>query len=278
MEDLHSVDPSTLELLSLLVDQGPTARILTLLTFRPDFSSPWTGGPISPSSRSTACPDNRPEVIRQVAHGKGLPAEVVEQIVAKTDGVPLFVEELTKMVLESGCSRAGRALCADWTLCTRWPFPPRCTTHSWRGSTALGEGPGPTRGDPGARVFLRAAAGRRGPWDEGTLHRGLHQLVEAEFLYQRGPRRRPPTRSSMRSSKDVAYQSLLRSTRQQSHQRIAQALESRFPEVCATQPELAQHYRCGLHRGSAGLLATGGPTCQRPLGSSGSHQPRDHRH
>ena len=60
MEDLHWVDPSTLELLSLLVDQGPTARILTLFTFRPDFSSPWTGGPISPSSRSTACPDNRP--------------------------------------------------------------------------------------------------------------------------------------------------------------------------------------------------------------------------
>ena len=60
MEDLHWVDPSTLELLSLLVDQGPTARILTLCTFRPDFRPPWTGRAHSPSSRSTACPDNRP--------------------------------------------------------------------------------------------------------------------------------------------------------------------------------------------------------------------------
>src|SRR5881409_417923 len=91
MEDLHWVDPSTLEWLSLLVDQGPTARILTLFTFRPDFSPPWMG-----RSHLTQLTVNRlsrrqtVEVIRQVAHGKVLPPEVVEQIVAKTDGVPLF--------------------------------------------------------------------------------------------------------------------------------------------------------------------------------------------
>ena len=103
MEDLHWVDPSTLELLSLLVDQGPTARILALFTFRPDFTPPWTGR--SHFTQVTVHRLPRPqavEVIRQVAHGKALPPEVVEQIVAKTDGVPLFVEELTKMVLESG--------------------------------------------------------------------------------------------------------------------------------------------------------------------------------
>src|SRR5439155_10675357 len=103
MEDLHWVDPSTLEVLSLLVDQGPTARILALFTFRPDFSPPWTGRAhftqvtVNRLSRHQAA-----EVIRQVALGKALPPEVVEQLVAKTDGVPLFVEELTKMVLESG--------------------------------------------------------------------------------------------------------------------------------------------------------------------------------
>ena len=109
MEDLHWVDPTTLEFLSLLVDQGPTARILALLTFRPDFSPPWTGRshltqvtlPRLPRQQAT-------EMTDRVAHGKALPAEVVEQVVAKTDGVPLFVEELTKMVLESGCSRSGR--------------------------------------------------------------------------------------------------------------------------------------------------------------------------
>src|SRR5712692_6465820 len=103
MEDLHWVDPSTLEFLSLLVDQGPTTRILALWTLRPDFSPPWTGRshltqvtlPRLPRQQAT-------EMTYRVAHGKALPPEVVEQIVAKTDGVPLFVEELTKMVLESG--------------------------------------------------------------------------------------------------------------------------------------------------------------------------------
>jgi predicted ATPase len=103
MEDLHWVDPTTLEFLTLLVDQGPTARILALWTFRPDFSPPWTGRshvtlvtlPRLPRHQAT-------EVTARVAQGKALPAEVVAQVVAKTDGVPLFVEELTKMVLESG--------------------------------------------------------------------------------------------------------------------------------------------------------------------------------
>jgi predicted ATPase len=103
MEDLPWVDPSTLELLSLLVDQGPTARILTLLTFRPDFNPPWTGRSHLTQMTLPRLPRRQvAETTGQVAHGKALPPEVVEQVVAKTDGVPLFVEELTKMVLESG--------------------------------------------------------------------------------------------------------------------------------------------------------------------------------
>src|SRR4029453_8298068 len=94
---------STLEFLSLLIDQGPTARILALMTFRPDFSPPWTGRAHLTQLTVNRLPRRQAvEVIHQVAHRKTLPAEVVEQIVAKTDGVPLFVEELTKMVLESG--------------------------------------------------------------------------------------------------------------------------------------------------------------------------------
>src|SRR6058998_191429 len=92
MEDLHWVDPSTLELLSLLVDQGPTTRILALLTFRPDFSPPWTGRSHLIQVTVTRLPRRQAvEIIRQMTHGKALPSEVVEQIVAKTDGVPLFV-------------------------------------------------------------------------------------------------------------------------------------------------------------------------------------------
>src|SRR5216683_7616818 len=103
VEDLHWVDPSTLELLSLLVDQGPTARILVLLTCRPDFSPPWTGrSHLTQVTLPRLSHRQAAEMTNRVTHGKALPPEVAEQVVAKTDGVPLFVEELTKMVLESG--------------------------------------------------------------------------------------------------------------------------------------------------------------------------------
>ena len=103
MEDLHWIDPTTLELLSLLVDQGPTVRILALFTFRPDFSPPWTGRSHIAHVTLARLPRRQAsEMTSQVARGKALPPEVIEQVVAKTDGVPLFVEELTKMVLESG--------------------------------------------------------------------------------------------------------------------------------------------------------------------------------
>jgi class 3 adenylate cyclase len=103
MEDLHWVDPTTLEFLSLLVDQGPTACILALFTCRPDFSPPWTGRAHLTQLTLPRLPRRQAaELTGRVAHGKALPAEVVEQVVAKTDGVPLFVEELIKMVLESG--------------------------------------------------------------------------------------------------------------------------------------------------------------------------------
>ena len=276
MEDLHRVDPSTLELLSLLVDQGPTARILTLFTFGRlqlalDGRAHCTQLTVNRLPRHEAV-----EVIRQVAHGKGLPAEVVEQIVAKTDGVPLFVEELTKMVLESGLLQEQDELCADWT-----PAPaghschPARLTHGAARPPRGGEGPGPTRGDPGQSFPTRCC--RPLPCGTRTLRRGLHQLVDAEFLYQRGAAAghlhvqacAHPRRGHVPTAEH----------RQQSHQRIAQVLESRFPEVCETQPELlAQHYTAGCTEEAVVYWQRAGPTCQRPLGSSGSHQPRDHRH
>ena len=105
-EDVHWADPSTLESLSFLVDQMPTSPLLAVLTFRPEFVPPWT-----PRSHMTSLTLNRLErpqieaLVRQQASGKRLPLEVVAHIVAKTDGVPLFVEELTKMILESALLR-----------------------------------------------------------------------------------------------------------------------------------------------------------------------------
>jgi predicted ATPase len=245
MEDLHWVDPSTLEWLSLLVDQGPTARILVLLTFRPDFSPPWRGRSHLTQVAVHRLPRRQAvEVIRQVAHSKALPPEVIEQIVAKTDGVPLFVEELTKMVLESGLLQE-----REERYELTGPLPPLAIPTTLHDSLmarldrlatvkAMAQ-LGATLGREFSYALLQAVS----PWDEETLRRGLHQLVEAEFLYQQGL---PPEATYLFKHaliQEAASQSLLRSTCQQYHQRIAQVLEARFPERCETQPELlAQHY------------------------------------
>ena len=120
------------------------------------------------------------------------------------------------------------------------------------------------------------------PWrpvGRGGVGRGLQQLVQAEFLYQRGVPPHATYTFKHALIQDVAYQSLLRSTRQQYHQRIAQVLEAQFPETVETQPELvAQHYTtAGCTEQAVRLLAAGGPPGERALGACGSHQPLDHR-
>jgi class 3 adenylate cyclase len=245
MEDLHWVDPTTLEFLSLLVDQGPTARILVLCTFRPDFSPSWTGRSHLTQVTLSRLPRRQAaEMTGRVAHGKALPAEVIAQVVAKTDGVPLFVEELTKMVLESGLLQEGAE---RYELIG--PLPPLAIPATLHDSLmarldrlaavkALAQ-LGATLGREFSYELLQAVS----TWDEGTLQRGLHRLVEAEFLYQQGL---PPQATYLFKHaliQEAAYQSLLKSTRQQYHQRIAQVLEERFPALVDTQPELlAQHY------------------------------------
>src|SRR5262249_39550440 len=184
------------------------------------------------------------EVIREVAHGKALPPEVVSQIVAKSDGVRLFVEEVTKMVLESDLlqeQEGGYVLTGSLP-----PLAIPATLHDSlmarldrlamvKSLAQLGA----TLGREFSYDLLQAVS----PWDEGTVQRGLHQLVEAEFLYQRGL---PPQATYLFKHaliQDTAYQSLLRSTRQQYHQRISQALEAQFPQTVTAQPEiLAHHY------------------------------------
>jgi class 3 adenylate cyclase/predicted ATPase len=243
-EDLHWADPSTLELLSLIIDQSRTARMLTLLTCRPEFQPPWP-----PRSHLTHLTLNRfthPQVellIAQAMHGKPLPAEVVQQVVAKTDGVPLFVEELLKMVVESGLVREE----ADRYVLIG-PLPPLAIPTTLQDSLMA-------RLDRLAPVKevaqLGAVLGRSFPYDliravspldEKALQRGLAQLVDAELLYQRG---HPPQATYMFKHaliQDIAYQSLLRSTRQHYHQRIAQVLEAQFAETVETQPELLAHH------------------------------------
>jgi TOMM system kinase/cyclase fusion protein len=242
-EDLHWADASSLELLDLIVDQGPTVPILTLLTFRPAFTSPWTGRAYLThvtlnrlTSRQTA------DMLEHVA-GKALPGEILEQVVDKTDGVPLFVEELTKMVLESGLLREQE----DRYELTG-PLPPLAIPATLSDSLMA-------RLDRLAAVKevaqLGATIGREFPYellqsvsslDEEALQASLAQLVDAELLYQRGL---PPQATYLFKHsliRDTAYESLLKSRRQQYHQQIAQALEERFPEMAQTQPEIVAHH------------------------------------
>ena len=244
-EDLHWADPSTLEFLGLVLDQVPTARMLTLLTCRPEFHPPWASR--SHLTQVTLTRLGRPQVeamITSLTGGKALPAAVVEQIVARTDGVPLFVEELVKMILESGLVREE----GDHYVLTG-PLPPLAIPSTLHDSlmarldrlATVKEVAqlGATIGRTFAYELLQAVS----PLDEATLQQGLRQLVEAELVYQRGA---PPQATYMFKHaliQEAAYQSLLRSTRQQFHQRIAQVLEARFPATVETQPELvAQHY------------------------------------
>jgi TOMM system kinase/cyclase fusion protein len=243
-EDLHWADPSTLEVVGLVLDQVPTARMLTLLTCRPEFRPPWSSqAPVTQVILNHLGQTQIEAMLVHLTSGKTLPAAVVQQVVAKTDGIPLFVEELVKMILESGLVREE----ADRYGLTG-PLPPLAipsTLHdslmarldrlsAARDLAQLGA----VLGREFAYELLQAIS----PLNETTLQQGLAQLVDAELVYQRGlpPRSRYVFKHAL--IQDAAYQSLLRSTRQRYHQRTAQVLEAQFPETVETQPELVAHH------------------------------------
>ncbi len=132
VEDLHWADPSSLAFIGLLIEHVPRARILLLLTHRPEFRPPWALRSHMTQIMLSRLPRRHVEaMLTDVSKGKSLPAEVVEQIASKTDGVPLFVEELAKMVLESDFLQEEPERYA-LVGCPTWPFRPRCKTRSWR--------------------------------------------------------------------------------------------------------------------------------------------------
>jgi class 3 adenylate cyclase/predicted ATPase len=259
-EDVHWADPSTLELLGMLVEQAPTASMLHVLTFRPDFVPPRP--PRAHITPLTLNRLDRPQVealIRHLARGKALPVEVVQHLITRTDGVPLFVEELTRMLLESGLlQEAGDRYVLTGPLASV-PIP--ATLHDSLMARLDRLPAAKEMAQLGAvlgREFSYALIQALASLDETTLQARLEQLVAAELLYQRG---RPPRATYMFKHaliQDAAYASLLKSTRQQVHQEVAEILEAQFPETVATQPELvAQHYT------EAGLTEQAMPYWQR---------------
>jgi class 3 adenylate cyclase/predicted ATPase len=256
LEDLHWTDPTTREFLSLLVEHVPAAALYTVLTCRPHFQPAWhhrsylTEITVNRLSRTQI-----ERVAEHVAGGKHLPEAVRQQIVEKTDGVPLFVEEMAKAVLEAGVLKEINGHYALTGAISALSIP--ATLHDSlmarldRLVTAKAVA---QYGAVIGRQFSYALLHAVSHLDAATLRRDLGRLVEAELLYQRGL---PPGATYTFKHaliQDTAYASLLRSTRQGYHRRIAEVLQAQFPALAATQPELlARHYtEAGLHAEAIG--------------------------
>jgi class 3 adenylate cyclase/predicted ATPase len=244
-EDAQWMDPTSRELLDLAVERGRSLPVLLVVTFRPEFQPPWIGQPqVTMLTLNRLDRRGRAALVEQIAGGKPLPDEVVDQIADRTDGVPLFVEELTKSVLESGVLRVE----ADRYVLDRKLPPPSIPTTLQDSLMA--------RLDRLASVRLvaqiGAAIGREFSYpllhavsrlSERELEAALARLVASGLVFQRGA---PP--DAVYSFKhalvqDAAHSSLLRSSRQQLHAQIGDALATHFPELMDSQPELlAQHY------------------------------------
>ncbi|WP_089933004.1 AAA family ATPase [Candidatus Entotheonella palauensis] len=255
IEDLHWADPSTLDFLSLLIEHVPTACLLILLTFRSEFESRWEmRSYMAPLALSRLTHQQVDRIILEVSHGKTLPIEIVEQLRTKTDGVPLFIEEMTRMVLESGLVKEREA---GYELVDALePLTVPSTLHDSLVARLDRLGTGKHTAQ------LAAAIGREFSYDlirnvadidEVTLQQELIQLVDVEILYQRGLLPNATFLFKHALIQEAAYQSLLRTARRQYHRRIVLVLEEQFPETREAHPELlAYHYmEAGQYQASA---------------------------
>ena len=244
-EDAHWIDPTSHELLDLLVEYVRSLPVLLIVTFRPEFQPPWTGQPqVTMLALNRLDRQERTALVEQIAGSKALPNEVVDQIANRTDGVPLFVEELTKSVLESGLLREE----VDRYVLDRAlsPFAIPTTLHNSlmaRLDRLASVRPVAQIGAAIGREFSYGLLRAVSHLPEDELQAALTRLVASELVFQRGA---PP--DAIYAFKhalvqDAAHGSLLRGTRQQLHMQIAEAIEALSPELIDIQPEIfAQHY------------------------------------
>jgi class 3 adenylate cyclase/predicted ATPase len=243
-EDVHWSDPTTRESLDLLIDRVPSLRVLVIITFRPEFTPPWVGrGHVTLLSLNRLPRRQRAEMIARVTGGKVLPKEIADQITDRTDGVPLFIEELTKAVIESGVLVAS----GDGYVATGPVTPLAIPTTLQASLLARLDRLAPTRevaqiGAALGRHFSHEVISAVAAMPQQQLDDALAQLVRAELIFRRGTP--PDAEYTFKHAlvQDAAYGTLLRSRRQQLHARIATTLEDHFPEVVAAQPALlARH-------------------------------------
>ena len=244
-EDVHWIDPTSLELLAEAVERVPRLRALMLITARPEFAPPWPSYP-----HTTTIPLTRlgrregAALVLRVTGGKTLPKEVMKHILEHTDGVPLFIEELTKMVIEGGLLRE-----RDDEYVLDGPLPSFAIPTTLQASLmARLDRLSPVRDV----AQISAVAGREFHYElvnavaglpKERLDEALDQLVRSELVFRRGEIPNAVYTFKHALVRDAAYAGLLRSRRLHLHAAIAKELEQKFPEVVHTQPEIiAYHY------------------------------------
>jgi predicted ATPase/class 3 adenylate cyclase len=266
-EDAHWIDPTSLELLDRIVARLQTLPILFIITYRPQFVAPWVGQPhVTLMTLNRMGRRECAAMVEKVAGGKALPDGVLDRVLAQADGVPLFVEELTKAIIESGLmeERAGRYVLTG-------PLAAFAVPASLQDSLMA-------RLDRMAAVKevaqMGAAVGREFSYElisavsamsETALRDALAKLAKAELVFQRGT---PPDATYLFKHalvRDAAYESLLKSRRQELHTRIAAVLEDRFSETLATKPEVLAHHlsQAGLNGKAVGYWRTAGEIAVR---------------
>ena len=264
-EDAHWGDPTSLEVLGRTVDRIKTLPALLVVTFRPQFNAPWAGQPhVTSLTLNRLGEREAAAIIAGLVGNKALPADVMAEIVERTDGIPLFVEEMTKAVLEAGSEGAARRTVAAV------PSPALAVPASLHASLmARLDRLGPAKevaqiGSAIGREFSHAllAAVARKP--EAELGSALDRLVQSDLLSRQGV---PPQASYLFKHalvQDAAYGTLLREPRRALHARIAETLESRFAETAESQPEILAHHctEAGQIEKAAGLWGKAGQRSQ----------------
>jgi class 3 adenylate cyclase/tetratricopeptide (TPR) repeat protein len=250
-EDAHWADSTSLELLDRAIERAVRLPGLLVVTFRPEFQAPWIGqANVTSISLNRLTQHDTASLVEGVTGGQALPAEILDRIIERTDGIPLFIEELTKSLLEGGLLRreAGHYVLAG-------PLPSFAIPASLQASLmARLDRLSPVRevaqiGAAIGREFsyeLLAAVARRGDFD---LFGALDQLVDAGLVSRRGAIPRASFVFKHALIQDAAYSSLLRNQRRELHARIGNALKDRFPEIADTQPEVVAH-----HLSEAGIV------------------------
>ncbi|MBM7484460.1 MULTISPECIES: adenylate/guanylate cyclase domain-containing protein [Bradyrhizobium] len=244
VEDVHWADPTSLELLTMTLEHLPRLRGLLLITARPEFTPPWPGhAHVTTISLTRLNRRNGAALIERVTAGKTLPEEVMDQILARTDGVPLFVEELTKTVLETGLLNE-----QDDHYVLNRPLPPMAIPTSLHASLmARLDRLAPVRevaqiGAVVGREFSYELLSTVAGLSKERLEEALAQLVRSELIFCRGEIPQAIYTFKHALVRDAAYSGLLKSRRAALHAAIAGAFEQRFPDLVETQPETLAHH------------------------------------